>query len=79
MPQLAGQVDLKSDQPFGGASNCHLEARDNSVLDKEVKFDTSTHHLHGLLELVHVNPTKTVSLGGHRYFVSIVDDYCRHY
>jgi len=69
-----GQVGLKSDQALGGASTYHLEARDNSVLDKKVKFGTNTHHLHGLLELVHVDVwglTKTVSLGGHRYFVFI--------
>jgi len=57
------------------------ESRDSCVLNKKVKFDTVTHHLHSLLELVHVNiwgPTKTASLGGHRYFVSIVDDYFRH-
>jgi len=43
-----------------------------------VKFGTNTHHLYGLLELVHVDvwgPTKTVSLGGHRYFVLVVDYY----
>ena len=72
---------MKSDQANGGASTCHLEACDSSVLDKKkVKFGTNTHHLHGLLELVHVNVwglTKNASLGGHQYFVSIVDDYFR--
>ena len=29
-----GQVSLKSDQALGGASTCHLKARDSSVLDK---------------------------------------------
>ena len=28
------QVSLKSDQVLGGASTCHLEARDSSVLNK---------------------------------------------
>jgi len=45
-----------------------------------VKFGTDTHHLHGLLELVHVDvwgPTEIASHGGHRYFVSIVNDYSR--
>jgi len=76
-----GQVGLKLDQALGGASTCHLKACDSSVLDKKkVKFDTDTHDLHGLLELVQVDvwgPTKTVSLGGHRHFVSIVDDYSK--
>jgi len=59
-----------------------LEARDSSVLDKKkVKFGTDTNHLHGLLELDHVDvwvPTKNVSLRDCRYFVSAVDDYSRH-
>ena len=50
------QFDLKSDQALGGASTCHLEACDSSVLDKKkVKFSTDTHHLHDLLELVHMD------------------------
>ena len=50
------QVGLKSDQANGGALTCHLEACDSSVLDKKkVKFSTDAHHLHDLLELVHVD------------------------
>ena len=47
-----------------------------------MKFGTDAHHLHGLLELVHVDvwdPTKTTSFGGHKYFVSIIDYYSRRY
>ena len=69
------QVGLKLDQALGGASTCHLEAHESSVLDKKVKFSTDTHYLHGLLNCVHVNvwaSTKNASLGGHRYFVSVV-------
>ena len=49
------------------------------VMDKKtkVKFDITTHRSEGLLDSVHVDiwgPTKTVSLGGHRYFVSFIDD-----
>jgi len=77
------QVGLKSDQVLGGALTCNLEACDSCVLDKKkVKFGTNTHHLHALLELVHVDvwgPTKTVSLGGHQYVVSVIDDYSRHF
>jgi len=75
------QIGLKLDQALGGALTCHLKARDSSVMDKKkVKFSTDTHHMHGLLELVHVDvwgPTKNVSLGGRRYFVLVVDDYSR--
>jgi len=61
-----GQVVLISDQALEGALTCHLESYDNCVLDKnKVKFGTVTHHLHGLLDCVHVDvwdPTKTASL-----------------
>jgi len=59
---------------------CRLEACDSSVLKEKGEFDTDTHHLHGLLELVHVDVwglTKNASLGCHKYFVSNVDDYSR--
>ena len=71
------QVALKSDQALEGASTYHLESCDSCVLGKKKeKFSTVTHHLH-----VHVDvwgPTKTVSLGGHQYFVSIVNNYSRN-
>ena len=73
------QVRLKLDQELGRASTCHLKALDSSVLNnKKVKSGTDTHHLHGLLDCVHVDvwdPTKNASLGGHQYFISVVDDY----
>ena len=64
-----------------GASTCNLKG-EHSVLDKKkVKFSNSTHHSEGLLDCVHVSvwgPAKTVSLGGHRYFISFVDNLSRH-
>ena len=73
------QVGLKLDQALGGASTCRLEARNSCVLHKKkVKFGTDTHHLHSLLELVHMDvwgSTKTASLGDYQYFVSVVNDY----
>ena len=80
MAQWARQVGLTSDQALGGASTCHLEARDNCVLDKKnVKFCTDTHHLHGLLELVHVNFGVLSRLHHLKAIgtVSIVDDHSR--
>ena len=62
-----------SDQALGDASIYHLKARNSSVLNKKkVKFGINPHHLHGLLELVHVDvwgPTKNALLRGHQYFV----------
>jgi len=67
-----------------GAKNCNLESCKHYVLGKKTKviFGTVIHHMEGLLNLVHMDvwePTKTASLGGHRYFVSFVDDCSRHY
>ena len=54
---------------------------EHSVLDKKVKFSTSTHRSEGLLDCVHVSvwgPAKTASLGDHMYFVSFIDSLSRH-
>ena len=65
-----------------GASTCNLELSEHGILDKKnVKFSTTTHHSEGLLDCVHVSikgPAKTASLGGHRYFVSFIDNLSRH-
>jgi len=58
---------------------CNLESYEHCVLSKKtkVKFDTVVHRTKSLLDLVHMNiwgMTKTVSLDGHRYFVSFIDD-----
>jgi len=77
-----GEVGLKSDQALIVASTRNLESRELCVLDKKkVRFSTIAQHLQGLLELVHVDvwgPTKTASLGGHKYFIFIIADYSRH-
>jgi len=67
-----------------GASTCNIELGGHGVMDKKtkVKFDTSTHRSEGLLDCVHISiwgPAKTASLGGHRYFVSFIDNLSRHY
>jgi len=55
-----------------GALTCNLKLSEHYVMDKKtkVRFDTASHCLGGHLDCVHVGvwgPTKTVSLGGHRY------------
>ena len=67
-----------------GTLTCNLESCEHSVLGKEtkVKFDTIIHRTEGLFDLVHMDIRgliKTTSLGGHRYFISLVDDLSRHY
>ena len=64
-----------------GAATCNLESEHNVLDKKKVKFSNNTHRSEGLLDCVHVSvwgPAKTVSLGGHRYFVSFVDSLSRH-
>ena len=65
-----------------GAATCNLVG-EHSILDKKkVKFSTPTYHSEGRLDCVHVSncePAKTVSLGGHRYFVSFIDNLSRHF
>ena len=66
-----------------GASTCNIELGGHSVLDKKmtVKFGTTTHHLEGLLDCVHISIwglTKTASLGGHWYFIFFIDNLSRH-
>ena len=66
-----------------GALTCSLDSCEHYVLDKKTKVMFGTvHHLMSLLNVVHMDvlgPTKTAWLGGHKYFISIVDDYSRHY
>ena len=64
-----------------GAFNWNMELGEHGVLDKKMKFNTITHHSEGLLDSVHVSiwgPAKTASLGGHRYFVSFINNLSRH-
>ena len=76
MQALAKKGSLKD------ASTCNMELGEHGVLDKKkVKFSTTIHHSEGLLDCIHVSiwgPAKTVSLGGHRYFVSFIDNLSRH-
>ena len=50
------------------------------VNKKNVKFGTAIHQTKGILDYVHTDvwgPTKNVSLGGKRWFVTFIDDYSR--
>jgi len=66
-----------------GAFSCNMKLGGYDILDKKtkVKFGTFTHPSEGLLDCVHVSiwrPVKTVSLEGHRYFLSFIDNLFRH-
>jgi len=66
-----------------GVSTCNLELGGHGVLDKKtkVKFSITTYYSEGLLDYAHISirgPVKTASLGGHRYFISFIDNLSRH-
>ena len=68
---------------LGCASTCNMKLGGHDVLEKKVKvkFGTTTHRSKGLPDCIHVSiwgPVKTVSLGGHRYFISFIDNLSRH-
>jgi len=67
-----------------GALIYNLKFDKHCVLKKKIKvnFGTASHRLRGLLDCVHVDiwgPTKTSSLGGHRYSLFLVHDSSRSY
>ena len=63
-------------------TTCNMKLGEYGVLDKKkVKFSITTHHSEVLLDCIHVciwGPVKTASLGGHRYFLSFIDNISRH-
>jgi len=80
-----GEKSLQSPAKKGsleGVSTCNMELGEHGVLDKKkVKFSTTIHHSEGLLDCIHVSiwgPAKIASLGGHKYFVSFIDNLSRY-
>ena len=76
MTILAGRGLLK------GLKNCKLGFCENCVFGKQkrVKFNTGKHNSKGILEYVHSDvwgPAPVNSLGGARYFLTLIDDYSR--
>ncbi|KAL4031342.1 hypothetical protein IC575_009619 [Cucumis melo] len=72
-----------SQQGFlGGVKNVELSFCENCIMGKStrVTFGKGKHTTKGILDYVHSDlwgPTKEVSMGGSRYFVSIIDDFSR--
>jgi len=66
-----------------GASTCNMKLGGYNILDKKtmVKFGTTTHRSKNLLDCVHISiwgPAMAVLLGGHKYFVSFIDNLSKH-
>ncbi|GJU30249.1 retrotransposon protein, putative, ty1-copia subclass, partial [Tanacetum coccineum] len=76
----AGLQVLEKQGLFGKKSLGKLDICDNCVLGKShrVSFDVGRHTTQGVIDYVHSDlwgPSQVESLGGKRYFLSIVDDY----
>ena len=64
------------------ARTCKLNFWKHCVIRKKtkIKFSTATHCTEGILDNVHTDvwgPTKTTSIGGNHYFVTLINDYSR--
>ncbi|GKA86991.1 retrovirus-related pol polyprotein from transposon TNT 1-94 [Tanacetum coccineum] len=78
----AGLQVLEKQGLFGKKSLGKLDFYENYVLEKshEVSFGIGRHTTQGVIDYVHSDlwgPSQVESLGGKRYFLSIVDDYSR--
>ncbi|GJY21175.1 retrovirus-related pol polyprotein from transposon TNT 1-94 [Tanacetum coccineum] len=78
----AGLQVLEKQGLFGKKSLGKLDFYENYVLRKSyrVSFDVGRHTTQGVIDYVHSDlwgPSQVESLGGKRYFLSIVDDYSR--
>ncbi|TYK10877.1 Retrovirus-related Pol polyprotein from transposon TNT 1-94 [Cucumis melo var. makuwa] len=67
---------------LGGVKNVELPFCEHCIMEKStrVKFGKGKHTTKGILDYVHSDlwgPTKEVSMGGSRYFISIIDDFSR--
>ena len=78
----AGLQVLGKQGLFGKKSLGKLDFCENCVLRKShrVRFGVGRHTTQGVIDYVHSDlwgPSQVESLGGKRYFLSIVDDYSR--
>ncbi|KAJ0860808.1 putative RNA-directed DNA polymerase [Helianthus annuus] len=77
-----GLIELSKQQVLGDLKNCDISFCECCVLGKQkrVKFSKGKHSSKGVLDYVHSDlwgPARTETLGGGRYFLSIIDDYSR--
>ncbi|KAJ0489574.1 putative RNA-directed DNA polymerase [Helianthus annuus] len=77
-----GLVELNKHEVFGNLKDCNVGFCEHCVLGKShrVKFSRSTKFTKGILDYIHADlwgPAKVISLGGARYFLSLIDDYSR--
>ncbi|GKD41289.1 retrotransposon protein, putative, ty1-copia subclass, partial [Tanacetum coccineum] len=73
---------LEQQELFGNKSLGKLDFCENYVLGKShrVRFGVGRHTTQGVIDYIHLDlwgPSQVESLGGKRYFLSIVDDYSR--
>ena len=73
-----GILELHKKNLLKGVKTCKLDFCKFCVMEKQnrVQFKTATHKIEGIMDYVHSN-VRTVSRGGHMYFVIFIDDFSR--
>jgi hypothetical protein len=77
-----GMLELHKKNLLKGVKTCKLDFCKFYVMGKQnrVQFKTATHKTEGILDYVHSDvwgPVRTVSRGGHMYFIIFIDDFSR--
>ncbi|KAD4178102.1 hypothetical protein E3N88_26693 [Mikania micrantha] len=77
-----GMKELDKQGVFGNLSNCEIGFCETCILGKahKVWFGRNTTKTKGLLDYIHADlwgPSRQITLGGARYFLSIMDDRSR--
>jgi hypothetical protein len=77
-----GMLELHKRNLLKGVKTCKLDLCKFCILGKQnrVQFKTTIHKTEGILDYVHSDvwrPMRTMSRGGHMYFVIFIDDFFR--
>jgi hypothetical protein len=77
-----GMLELHKKNLLKDVKTCKLDFCKFCVMGKQnrVQFKTATHKIKGILDYVHSDvwgPMRTVSQGGHMYFIIFIDDFFR--
>ncbi|KAF5775409.1 putative RNA-directed DNA polymerase [Helianthus annuus] len=77
-----GLMELKKQQVIKELTSCDVGFCENCIMGKQkrVKFMKGKHNTRGILDYVHSDlwgPARVESLGGARYFMTVIDDFSR--
>ncbi|KAK9065390.1 hypothetical protein SSX86_016773 [Deinandra increscens subsp. villosa] len=77
-----GLIELNKKKVLGNLVSCEVQFCEHCIMGKhkKVKFNQGKHTTKGILDYIHSDlwgPARTESMGGARYFLSLIDDYSR--